>query len=80
MKINDYIKAKEDELSNMWDSENQYKIMGHIHAILDDLEMAKIYWRRRLDEGGVANTRLDRFDDYSDFVQEIDVSDDDLAF
>ena len=74
MHINEYNKAKEKELREMWDSGNEFKVQGRILGILEELEEARKYWRKRYDEGGIADTRLDRFDSL-EFDNEIDIDD-----
>lgn len=77
MHIREYNKEKERELRQMWDSGNEFKVQGKILGILEELEEARKYWRKRYDEGGVADTRLDRFDSLE--FDEIDI-DDELLF
>ena len=78
MHIKEYNQAKEREIREMWDSDNNFKIQGRIEGILQELEEAYLYWRKRQEEGGIADTRLDRFDSL-DFEQ-IEIDDDEIMF
>ena len=80
MTIEEFNKAKEKELRSMWDSSNEFKVKGKILGILEELEKAKQYWKRRYDEGGVADTRLDIFDSRDNGIADVALDEEEWLF